>query len=852
MFLAGIITLSSITGSARSQNKLPDKRTRIVVEAEFSKELAEDKLRLQYTPYDFVVAPSEWKTLKPQIKGSKAKWILYSDTPLLVNLTSILGRGNKLNLYEPGDSIHINLRKGAPVYSGTNADKFKMLQEMKARETAMDAPQGSRHDASNTLQTYLAWNSYLNGRLDLLQTVYASYQGRVTPLAYEYLKANSISEIEYTRLMWFGSLVNDSARLGISGENLGHIFDSTAHNSSVAWLQTCTGITSNYYYYYDYVRKSVQRRFNFNSASSILQSVKRKVLYADLAKQLYKDNVLQGCLVYLLTGQGLKEHTLKTNDPEIDTLLAAFYDQPRFDPYKKYVRAYEKKIRGWIISIGNNAPDFSLSQQNGMKVKKAQLSGKVTVLNFFQPKCRECVEMNKALDNVKNTFRGDSNVVFLYISVDKDSKILQSNITSFSGNRLDLYTGNTEEYESIIKHYDISSYPEVLLLDRWGKFAYNGRPDTGYRYDTLPDPRKDNGKQLISKIYEQLTLSNDGPYVMHANDSAVSYLIKGSAIIKNKHNLQSRVLLNVQTDDYHKKFTVTLKKAHQAEPTEYDQPEKLFVLSDIEGNFNAFRKLLQAGNVIDSQYNWIYGTGHLVFTGDMFDRGKQVTECLWLIYSLEEKAKAAGGYVHFILGNHEIMNLTGDTRYVDQKYKKTAALLNLPYVNLFDENSELGKWIRTKNVIEKIGNLLFVHGGISKEINELDISIEKINKASRLYYSDPVSFDKRTDKIASAIHNPDISPFWSRSYYDKDPSKRAPETIIDDTLKKFNVLKIITGHTIIAKEISMHYNGKVINIDTKHSKGESEALVIERNNYFRMNARGEKEMLTDKIGLAVK
>ncbi len=46
-----------------------------------------------------------------------------------------------------------------------------------------------------------------------------------------------------------------------------------------------------------------------------------------------------------------------------------------------------------------------------------------------------------------------------------------------------------------------------------------------------------------------------------------------------------------------------------------------------------------------------------------------MTECLWLIYSLEEKAKAAGGYVHFILGNHEIMNMQGDFRYVQDKYR---------------------------------------------------------------------------------------------------------------------------------------------------------------------------------------
>ncbi len=82
-----------------------------------------------------------------------------------------------------------------------------------------------------------------------------------------------------------------------------------------------------------------------------------------------------------------------------------------------------------------------------------------------------------------------------------------------------------------------------------------------------------------------------------------------------------------------------------------------------------------------------------MFAGDMFDRGEQVTECLWLIYSLEEKAKKSGGYVHFILGIiMEIMNLCGDIRYRQKKYSRHEQLLNKSYVNdLFGKGSELGK-----------------------------------------------------------------------------------------------------------------------------------------------------------------
>ena len=106
--------------------------------------------------------------------------------------------------------------------------------------------------------------------------------------------------------------------------------------------------------------------------------------------------------------------------------------------------------------------------------------------------------------------------------------------------------------------------------------------------------------------------------------------------------------------------------------------------------------MLQNNGVIDKDFNWTFGNGHLVLTGDFVDRGEQVTEVLWLIYALEDKAKEAGGYVHYVLGNHEIMNMSGDLRYLNKKYVDNAALLNAHFVTLYGENSELGRWLRTK------------------------------------------------------------------------------------------------------------------------------------------------------------
>ncbi|HMK18806.1 MAG TPA: metallophosphoesterase, partial [Chitinophagaceae bacterium] len=198
----------------------------------------------------------------------------------------------------------------------------------------------------------------------------------------------------------------------------------------------------------------------------------------------------------------------------------------------------------------------------------------------------------------------------------------------------------------------------------------------------------------------------DGPYVLYVNDSVFVKYIEdnsGAKTVKTDGTpatMKNNITLQVNTDVPGKTFTVQLKQKLSEEKSEYKGIKKMLVMSDIEGNFGAFRKLLQGNGVIDENFNWTYGKDHLVLVGDFVDRGTMVTEVLWLIYSLEEKAKAAGGYVHYILGNHEIMNMSDELDYVQERYIQHAQLMNKPYMQLFGQNSEIGRWLATKNVIE--------------------------------------------------------------------------------------------------------------------------------------------------------
>ncbi len=342
----------------------------------------------------------------------------------------------------------------------------------------------------------------------------------------------------------------------------------------------------------------------------------------------------------------------------------------------------------------------------------------------------------------------------------------------------------------------------------------------------------------------------DGPYVLYKKKEIyVKYIFEDSGlktVRTNNYMLSAKavVTLNVLTDEPHKTFSVQLKDKLVIEKSDYEKPAKLVAISDIEGNFSAFRNLLQQCGVIDTSYNWIFGNGHLVLLGDFFDRGDKVTEVLWLIYSLEEKAKAAGGYVHFILGNHEIMNLSGDLRYLSSKYAKNAKLLRENYsFDLFGKNSELGRWLNTKNIIEKIGDLLFVHAGISVEMNSMYVpSFNRINELARPYYYYLDRHYPYNDPRIALIFG-ETGPLWYRGYYLGSP--RATTDQIDNTLELFNVKHIITGHSVIADTISVLHDGKLINLDVHHAGGHSEALFIEGEKQFRITKNGEKFPLTE-------
>jgi hypothetical protein len=157
-------------------------------------------------------------------------------------------------------------------------------------------------------------------------------------------------------------------------------------------------------------------------------------------------------------------------------------------------------------------------------------------------------------------------------------------------------------------------------------------------------------------------VSAQAPIVLRTADTIV--VVTDS--VRLGHRAGKRIALTVITPTGDS-FSVRVRRTAQPLPDSTCVKARLLVLSDIEGGFERFRTLMLRHRVLGSQFRWIFGPNHLVIVGDHVDRGRNVLEFLWLLYKIEADAERAGGRVHVLLGNHEIMNIQGDLRYVHQQ-----------------------------------------------------------------------------------------------------------------------------------------------------------------------------------------
>jgi 3',5'-cyclic AMP phosphodiesterase CpdA len=268
-------------------------------------------------------------------------------------------------------------------------------------------------------------------------------------------------------------------------------------------------------------------------------------------------------------------------------------------------------------------------------------------------------------------------------------------------------------------------------------------------------------------------------------------------------------------------------------------PEKILVVSDLHGDIVPFVSVLQGAGVVNKQLDWSFGQGHLVVLGDVSDRGDDVTALYWLIYKLEDQARKAGGVVHLLLGNHEVMVAQNDLRYITQKYKDVAQKLDMEYCKLWSNQSLLGKWINSRNQMEVIGDMLFVHAGVSPQVAATNLKIEHINDTIRKY----IQLERNASvnsPVAELIMRTN-GTLWYRGLV--QPNEEVNDSVINAMLDRFGVKKIIVGHTML-DHVSQFFDGKVVDVNVNNKRnmerGLSRGVIITPNDLWVVDDNGKR------------
>ena len=209
---------------------------------------------------------------------------------------------------------------------------------------------------------------------------------------------------------------------------------------------------------------------------------------------------------------------------------------------------------------------------------------------------------------------------------------------------------------------------------------------------------------------------------------------------------------------------VLLAPAVFAEDGPVDGVSRIVAISDVHGAYDAMVTTLRNVGVLDTELDWAGRDTHLVIIGDLLDRGPRSRDAMDLLMRLEAEAEAAGGRVHVLIGNHEMMNMIGDLRYVSKAeyaafakdetsrdrerwfniwaYRRGGASTTLRerfdsrfprgYFALseaFSASGKYGQWLLEKPIIAVINRTAFVHGGLPPVV--IEMGLEGINSGLR-------------------------------------------------------------------------------------------------------------------------
>jgi hypothetical protein len=253
--------------------------------------------------------------------------------------------------------------------------------------------------------------------------------------------------------------------------------------------------------------------------------------------------------------------------------------------------------------------------------------------------------------------------------------------------------------------------------------------------------------------------------------------------------------------------------------------DRIVAIGDLHGDMRATDAALRLAGALGADGHWAGGKLVVVQTGDQLDRGDDEPEILDLLDRLASEASAAGGALYTLNGNHELMNIQGDFRYVTPdgfrdfaatppdglhereilsyppgKRGRAAALLS---------GESVAKRLAEHPVVIQVGDNVFVHGGLLER--HLRRGLGRINREVRSFMRAP------SGEGAPRIVTDEQGPLWLRIYSDGIPSASACKELAS-VLEHLSAKRLVVGHTVQEQGINSACQGKVWRVDVGLSR----------------------------------
>jgi hypothetical protein len=252
-------------------------------------------------------------------------------------------------------------------------------------------------------------------------------------------------------------------------------------------------------------------------------------------------------------------------------------------------------------------------------------------------------------------------------------------------------------------------------------------------------------------------------------------------------------------------------------PFRFPAADRVVAVGDLHGDLASAREALRIAGAIDEHDDWVGGKLVLVQVGDQLDRGDDEPEILGLLEKLTREAAKTGGAVHVLNGNHELMNASGDLRYVtpdglrdyagvtpqhNAKVESDLPIETRGRAAAFSPGSELSRKLAARNTIAIVGDIVFAHAGVLQK--HVRYGVGRINDDVR-------RFLRGESSALPPIVSGDDAPVWTRAYGGDTSSDVCRELQV--VLNALGVKRMVVGHTVQSHGITSACNDSLYRVD---------------------------------------